>query len=140
MGEYHLNLMPTEEGYFGGGAYLVARDALKLGQLYLSHGVWNGRRLVNEAWVLRSTTEQAEMEPAFGVPHGYGYGWHLVTLKVGQKSYRAFNAGGNGGQLVLVVPELDLVLGLTGGSYGEFKKWYRWLTDLVPTAILPAVK
>ena len=47
-------------------------------------------------------------------------------------------AGGNGGQIIMVIPDLDLVVGLNRGSYGEFAKWYRWGLQLVPQYILPA--
>jgi CubicO group peptidase (beta-lactamase class C family) len=50
---YHLNLMPTGSGYTGGGVYLRPRDALKLGQLYLAGGLWNGTRVVSRDWVDR---------------------------------------------------------------------------------------
>src|SRR5438105_10103482 len=48
---YHINLMPTGEAYMAGGLYLRPRDELKLGQLYLSGGVWNGPRVVSKHWV-----------------------------------------------------------------------------------------
>jgi hypothetical protein len=48
FGEYHLNLMPTSDVYTGGGAYLRPRDELKLGQLYLDGGVWNGKRVIDQ--------------------------------------------------------------------------------------------
>jgi len=38
----------------------------------------------------------------------------------------------------MVIPELDLVVGFNGGSYGEFSKWYRWGLQLVPQYIIPA--
>lgn len=48
---YQMNLSPTYTGYMGGGIRLLPRDFLKLGQLYLDGGVWNGRRIVSEEWV-----------------------------------------------------------------------------------------
>ena len=137
---FHMNLMPTGEGYMGGGLYLRPRDELKLGQLYLNGGMWNGHRVVSKQWVEESTTSHSEFDPQteYDAPHEYGYGWHINQLKVGNRTFRAYSAGGNGGQIVMVLPELDLVVGFNGGSYGEFSKWYRWGLQLVPQYIIPA--
>lgn len=142
FGSYYLNLMPDGEAYMGGGAYLLPRDELKLGQLYLDGGTWNGKRILSKTWVDESTSFHSRFDPSvsLGQEHEYGYGWHINFLKSGDKVYRAFSAGGNGGQFVIVIPELSLVIGINGGSYGEFNRWYRWETELVPQFILPAVK
>ena len=107
--------------------YLRPRDELKLGQLYLSGGVWNGKHVVSKRWVGVSTTAHARFDPqtAYDAPHDYGYGWHINYLKSGGRTFRAYSAGGNGGQIIMVIPDLDLVIGFNGGSYGEFTKWYR---------------
>lgn len=137
---YHLNLMPTGEAYMGGGLHLRPRDMLKLGQLYLFGGVWNHRRVVSEDWVHQSTRAYSSFDPQtdYDAPHEYGFGWHINHLRVGDRTFRAYSAGGNGGQIVMVIPELDLVVGFSGGSYGEFAKWYRWGLQLVPQYIIPA--
>lgn len=137
---YHMNLMPTGEAYMGGGLRLRPRDELKLGQLYLSGGIWNQRRVVSREWVRRSTTAYSSFDPQtdYDAPHQYGFGWHINRLHVGDRTFRAYSAGGNGGQIVMVIPELDLVVGFNGSSYGEFMKWYRWGLQLVPQYIIPA--
>jgi len=135
---YHWNLMPSGDGYAGGGLYLRPRDQLKLGQLYLNGGVWNGRRVVSKDWVERSTSRQSTFGQTLGADHDYGYGWHLYHFEVGNHGYRGYAAGGNGGQIVIVIPDLDLVVGFTGGAYGEFPKWYKWQTELLPQLIIPA--
>jgi CubicO group peptidase (beta-lactamase class C family) len=138
---YYLNLMPDGQAYMGGGAYVRPRDQLKLGQLYLAGGVWNGKRILSKEWVADSTSFHSRFAPAYslGQEHEYGYGWHIHNLTTGGKTYREFSAGGNGGQFVIVIPDLDLVVGITGGNYGEFDKWGRWELELVPQFIIPAV-
>jgi CubicO group peptidase (beta-lactamase class C family) len=142
FGTYHMNLTPTGEAYMGGGLAVRPRDGIKLGQLYLSRGLWNGRRVVPSAWVEESTASHSSFAPMIDgdLNHQYGYGWHINPLKTAGRTYRSFSAGGNGGQIVMVIPELDMVVAFNGGSYGEFSKWYRWSLDLVPQYIIPAVK
>ena len=135
---YHWNLMANGDGYSGGGLYLRPRDQVKLGQLYLNGGVWNGKRVMSKEWVERSTSYQSTFGETLGADHDYGYGWHLYHFEAGDHSYRAYAAGGNGGQIVMVIPDLDLVVGFTGGAYGEFAKWYKWQTELVPQFIIPS--
>ena len=137
---YHMNLMPTGEAYLGGGLYLRPRDELKLGQLYLSGGTWNHRRIVGPEWVRQSTTSYATFDPQtdYDAPHQYGFGWHINRVHVGDQVFPVYSAGGNGGQIVMVIPDLDLVVGLNGSSYGEFTKWYRWGLQLVPQYVIPA--
>lgn len=137
---YHINLMPNGEAYMGGGLYLRPRDELKLGQLYLSGGLWNGRRIVSKDWVQQSTAAYSTFDPQtdYDAPHEYGLGWHINHLRVGDRVFRTYSAGGNGGQIVMVIPDLDMVVGFNGENYGEFSKWYRWGLQLVPQYIIPA--
>jgi CubicO group peptidase (beta-lactamase class C family) len=134
IGVYHMNLMPTGDGYMGGGIEMRPRDLLKLGQLYLDGGTWNGRRVVSAVWVKASW----QAASAFAADHHYGYTWHIVDVKSGGKDYKLYEAGGNGGQFVIVSPELDLVVGFTAGNYGDFGTWYKFMTELVPQYVISA--
>lgn len=135
MRGYHLDLMPDDEQYLGGGIYMRPRDALKLGQLYLSGGTWNGKRVVSQRWVERSVANQATM------PDGrtYGYTWWRHELRVGDRVYSQYEASGNGGQLVMVVPELDLVVLFTAGNYNHVALWRKFREELLPRYIMAAV-
>ncbi|MGH8371575.1 MAG: serine hydrolase domain-containing protein [Gammaproteobacteria bacterium] len=133
---YHINLMPTGEAYMGGGMRMRPRDQLKLGQLYLDHGKWHGKQVIAASWVRQSLQAYS----AFAPDHHYGFAWHLIDLKSGDKTYRVEEAGGNGGQFVLIIPELDVVVGFTAGNYGDFKTWYPFMTELVPQYIIPAAR
>ncbi|RKG56035.1 class C beta-lactamase-related serine hydrolase [Corallococcus sp. AB011P] len=135
MRGYHLDLMPDGEQYLGGGIYMRPRDALKLGQLYLSGGTWNGKRVVSQRWVERSIANQATM------PDGrtYGYTWWRHELRVGDRVYSQYEASGNGGQLVMVVPELDLAVLFTAGNYNHVALWRKFREELLPRYIMAAV-
>jgi CubicO group peptidase (beta-lactamase class C family) len=137
---YHLNLMPSGEFYLGGGLYLRARDQLKLGQLYLSGGVWNGSRILSEVWAKDSVQRHSGFPPVIptDIDHGYTYAWHTRRLKADGRKFRDYYAAGNGGQYVLVLPDLDMVVGITGGDYSERDKFFPWESQLVPHYIIPA--
>ena len=140
FGRYHLNLMPTGDAYTGGGVYLLPRDALKLGQLYLNGGAWNGVRVVSKEWADRSTVAHATFEKPVNdidVNHEYGYGWHVHHFAVGGRTYRVYSAEGNGGQWVIVFPDLDMVVGINSGKYGS-PRWYRWGLETIPKYLIPA--
>lgn len=87
----------------GFGLYLTARDMAKFGVLYLNRGLWEGRQIVSEQWAKRSTRDQ---QTDIHGRYSYGYHW-WITLVAG---HPAFLASGFGGQLIGVVPSLDLVV------------------------------
>jgi CubicO group peptidase (beta-lactamase class C family) len=131
---YHMNLMPTGEGYAAGGLRMRPRDFMKMGQLLLSGGSWNGRQVVSRKWIESSLAPRAGLNARGDL----GYMWHIDEYRVGDKTYRGYNAGGNGGQLLIVIPELDLVAMITAGNYGDFATWSKFNTELVPRFIIPA--
>lgn len=130
---YYLNLQPTGEPYGGGGIRWLPRDFIKLGQLHLDGGTWNGKRILSEQWAERATSPLYELRE-----RGYGYLWWIVELPYKDRTVRAFFAGGNGGQVVIGVPELDLVVTFFGGNYNS-KTLFRAQQEFVPDFILPAV-
>jgi len=135
MTRYGVNLMPTGEAYSGGGMHMLPRDFMKFGQLYLDGGRWNGNRLVSEAWVRQSTARQ------FARPDGSedGFAWHRHVLKAGARSFQVYEASGNGGQFLVVIPELEMVVVATAGNYGQFYAWRQIRDDLVPKVMLAAL-
>ena len=111
---YHMNLMPSGDAYGGGGLYIRPRDFLKLAQLYLNDGVWNGQRLLSKDWVREAMTPYTTM-----FDQGYGYGWWITEFPYGDRTVKAYYAGGNGGQYAVAIPELDLAISMFGGNYGQ---------------------
>jgi CubicO group peptidase (beta-lactamase class C family) len=133
---YHLNMMPLGNGYMGGGLYIRPRDFIKLGQLFVAGGLWNGRQVVSKQWVDRATRPHAGLNE----PNDYGYGWWIKDYQLGGKQYRAFYASGNGGQLVIGIPALDMVIMFAAGNYSDGRTWSKFRDELVPKFILPAVR
>ena len=151
FGPWHWNLMPNDEGYLGGGAFLRPRDLLKVGQAYLGGGIWKGRRIVNAAWVKQSTAPRMKITPettgltseAFGEAYSEGedaLAWHLNGLSSGGRRYTAYAATGNGGQLLFVAPELHLTAVFTGGNYLQGGIWSRWPDQLIGEFIVPSIQ
>ena len=124
------NYSPLGLAMGGGGLRLRSRDMLKLGQLYLNHGKWNGKQIIAESWIQQSTTPHAQIDENTN----YGYLWWLKSFKAGTRSYAAYFMSGNGGNKVAVFPELDMVVVLTSTNYntrGMHEQTERLLTDYI---------
>ncbi len=134
LGLYHMNLTPTGEAYGGGGLYLQARDFLKFGQLFLSDGTWNGQRLLDKDWVRDAVSPMVNLGG-----EGYGYNWWVIDYPYREGKIRAFYAGGNGGQYVIGVPDLDLVILFFAGNYSQ-SVMHKTKREYVPQFILKAIK
>jgi CubicO group peptidase (beta-lactamase class C family) len=134
---YYFDLGPTGDYYGGGGGYFRPRDWIKLGQVFDAQGMWNGRRIISARWVKAATTRYGWQDEK---AHGYGYGWHIFELTVGSKTYHEFEAEGNGGQLVSVIPELDLVVCFSAGNYQTAVTWRKFRTELIPNYIIGSIQ
>jgi CubicO group peptidase (beta-lactamase class C family) len=118
----------------GGGLRLSSRDLLKIAQLYLNGGIWQGRRIVDEAWVRASTQPHARIDDETE----YGYLWWLKSFKSGGTSYPAFFMSGNGGNKVAVFPGLDMAVVITSTNYGT-QGMHEQTEKLLTDYVLPAV-
>jgi CubicO group peptidase (beta-lactamase class C family) len=130
---YAINLTPTGDAYMGGGGRFLPRDFMKLGQMMVDGGRWHDRPIVGAEWVRKSTSPLFDLN---GIH--YGYLWWVVDYPYKDRKVRAFFAGGNGGQLVMGIPDLDLVIAFYGGNYSD-RVSYVPQQVYVPKYILPAV-
>jgi CubicO group peptidase (beta-lactamase class C family) len=99
------------QGYHFGGALLKlpARDLAKFGYLYLNEGRWDGEEVIPADYVEESTTPSEYETNAEG-----HYGWHWWVEPA--RGHDAYFARGYGGQVIHVVPELDLVTVVTADA------------------------
>ncbi|WP_298337612.1 serine hydrolase [uncultured Erythrobacter sp.] len=100
----------------------TSRDMLKFGTLAMSKGQWNGEQLIAEAYIAKATSRILYNgdDRIFGggkdvSGQGYGYFWWSGDLRMGDKTYFASSAQGGGGQFIILIEELDLVVVTTAG-------------------------
>ena len=87
-----------------GDIHLMPGDAARIGYLWLSNGVWEGKQIVSPTWVKAAVTPYIR-----GDDDDYGYGWWIS-----EDSYYAY---GRGGQEIMVVPDLNVILITTGSGF-----------------------
>ncbi len=123
------------QGYYLGGNEMALSPLamVSFGELYRHGGLWQNNRVLSEEWV--TTSFVARTRSRFSGLE-YGYGWFLGELN----GRRLAIARGYGGQLIGVVPALDLTIAITsdptrparsGGYFGD-------LMDLIADRIIPA--
>ncbi len=136
MGRYHLFLQPTGQPYGGGGHHFTTRDFMKLTQLFLNDGKWEGRQIVSPEWARKSSAALRVLSTTSG--QTYGYLWNSVEYPYRGRKLHAYFPGGNGGQVYIGIPDLDLLIAFTGGNYAD-RVLFRAQREFVPEDILPAV-
>ncbi len=145
FGPYHMNLDPSGNVYLGGGMHLLPRDFMKFAQLLLDGGTWHGKRLLAGDFVRQATAMQTHIDqrrPARQsgyIARKYGYLIWINDYPYKGRTIEAFFLAGNGGQIVMGVPTLDLAMAFYGGSYSDHAGTYLAQDDYVPNFILPAV-
>ncbi len=96
------------QGRSVGSAALQMRpiDMLQFGLLYMYHGEFDGRNLVDTKWVESSLTAHVKIATAGG-PADYGYYWWLYPER------KLFEAWGGAGQRISVFRDLGIVVVMT---------------------------
>ena len=110
----------------GNGFHLSTRDMIKLGQLFLDGGIYQGRQIISGQWVSESTSLQFQRSSGTA---NYGYQWWVRTF--GDSGYPAFFAQGHAGQYIFVVPELSLVVAITSNYEGPTGVYWEFMNDIV---------
>ncbi|MGI9492053.1 MAG: serine hydrolase domain-containing protein [Geminicoccaceae bacterium] len=115
------------------GLRLRPRDLAKIGQLVLNQGQWQEHEIVPRHWLEASVNNGVAAEDGLE----YGYQWWLGR---GRTDGRRWIAGfGNGGQRLVVIPDLDLVIVVLAGNYNQLDAW-KVAVKLMADIVLPSVK
>ncbi len=107
--------------------YMTPRNMAKIGQLILNEGTWDENQIVSAQWIQEATTPKTKIT---GID--YGYFWLNIPSQVNGQLIISKTATGNGGQYIMVIPELNMIAVFTGGAYNSQE-------DKLPFAILNRV-
>jgi CubicO group peptidase (beta-lactamase class C family) len=115
----------------GSGLHAKTEDIARFGQMFLQKGVWDGRRMVPDAWIAEATSVHSDNSNTQNNPDwSVGYGYQFWRCR-----HRAYRGDGAFGQFCLVMPEQDAVLAITGGV-----RDMQAVLDTVWTHLLPAMQ
>ena len=109
----------------GMGLWLRPRDMMKIGQLMINNGSWNGEPLIQADWVHASTIKQA-------INRDYGFYW-LSSENI------IYWASGKGGQLICIYPAEQLVVVVTSDSYAQSWSLSKGSYDYIFQAVYNAI-
>ena len=123
----------SAEGFTTGGygCNLKTEDMAKFGLFYLNKGKWNGKQLLDPAWIEASTTSQIDSRCHSGGDWGAGYGYQFWMCQP-EESYRADGAFC---QLCIVLPKQDALVAVTGATVAASA-----LLDPIWEVLLPAMQ
>jgi CubicO group peptidase (beta-lactamase class C family) len=97
------------------GMRMRPRDLLRIGQMVLAGGVWNGQQIVSRAWL------DASFSPVVDTTWGLKYGrlWYIGEDGVFPGKHRWLAAIGNGGQRLFLMPDAELATVVLCGAYNR---------------------
>ncbi len=131
--KYRLDYNPEGILNTAGGSHYSSRDFLKLIQMCLNNGIWNGQQLIQESWLKKATTPKAT------VRDGLDYGYFFWLKSFGkEKLYKSFYMAGNGGHKILALPELNVAVIITTTNYGN-RNAHNYTDEIMNEFIVPAM-
>ena len=121
--------------YFGGNNMAMSPRAMAaFGELYRLEGKSGGKQVLPQSWIEESWTPRT-ISPWSG--EQYGYGWFISEAG----GYPVRYAWGFGGQMIYVLPELELTIVMTSASSGDRDRGHiDRLHDLVESRFVPAAE
>jgi CubicO group peptidase (beta-lactamase class C family) len=94
----------------GFGLYLQPRDMAKIGYLYLRDGQWEGKQILPASWIAGVRKADVDMHLSWTPNLRYGSQFWVIP------SRDAYMAVGFHGQMIIVLPKLDVVAVTTGSA------------------------
>lgn len=128
FGKYQWTTDPSNNLMSGGSFFMRADDMHKIGQLVLNDGYYNGQQLISADYLTLATSALISIPDFSFVGHSelknarpetahYGLCWYTEVIHVGRQHYTCRFSSGNGGQYILIIRELGLVVTCTQGNF-----------------------
>ena len=123
-----------------GSLEIIPRAMAKIGVTFLNNGVWQGEQIISEQWIEKSAVAFPGNN-GINIPGedsgrvGYSYSWWIKQYSNSGREINMFYAGGWGGQLIMVFPELNTVVVFTGGNYVTKRPDF----EILEKFIIPAI-
>ena len=138
---YKWQTAPSGLPQAGWRTSMTSRNMGKWGILTRNKGKWNGEQLIPEAFIDKALSRillTGDDDVYGGGPdvskQGYGYYWWSADLKVGNKTYFCSSAQGGGGQYIILIDELDLMVVVT--AHDNDNKTLQMIAERVIPAFL----
>jgi CubicO group peptidase (beta-lactamase class C family) len=144
---YRWTIDSSGHGMTAGSFYIRSSDMLKIGEMVLQKGMWNHHRIVSVSWLEKSTSTPIGIpdfsfvkfsKSVVGIPQPtyYGYYWYREEIRTSSIQENILFASGNGGQYIMIIERLGLVVVFTQGNYNSWKA--KKAFDLLARFIIPA--
>jgi CubicO group peptidase (beta-lactamase class C family) len=148
MTDYKWTTDLAGHGMTAGSFYIKPADMLKLAELVLQQGKWNGKQLISQKWIAESTAGNIPISgfsyvgssrTAVAIPQQayYGYYWYHELIKTNAFQHDLLFASGNGGQYIFIIKSLDLAIVFTQGNYGSWRA--KQAFEILAKYIIPAL-
>jgi len=124
------------EGYYMGGnnMALSPKALVKIGELMMNMGSYNGETIVSKEWIMESI--QVYTRSNFN-PYDYGYMWWSREIS----EHKVYFAWGNGGQYIMILPELDAVLSITSSlSSNGSRRYQQEIFQFLGDVLIPFIE
>ncbi len=115
---------PQGNNFASWGLFLTPREMVKIGQLYLNGGAWEGKQVVPAAWVAESTREHSRCSDLGNL--AYGYLWWIIDSD-------SFAALGDGGNVIYVNTKKHMVISIAAFMKPDAKDRIGWIKTEIET-------
>ncbi len=112
------------------GSSIRSRDMIKFGVLVQSDGRWDGEQLIPARFIEKATS-RIHTNPQ---DTSYGYFWWRHDVDVDGKTYDVKSGRGAGGQFIMMIDKLNLIIAITSHNKGMGK-----MLKTAPERIIPAM-